>query len=391
MVNIFYLNFHYRASDKDDGRNGRITYSIISGDKTRGHQSYIKIFPNSGTLILNRPLDRDVRDSIEIFVLARDHGNPPMQSEARVTILVADRNDQSPVFHNPDGYKFKIQENLPSGIQVGNILATDDDFGPNGEVEYRLRTPGVTLFSVENDSGKIVTLKSLDRETDGDEHEFVVEALDHGQPRRSTQTVVKILVEDVNDEPPKLLHPEGRILYVNTNNAGIGTVIGRIVSKDDDLNDRVTYQLRDGTDLFQLDKWTGDLRLIRALPIGSSNTTINVQLLDSKNPPNYANEKIHVISFSDNDKLKQLIPSNNLEIYVNENTDVGSIIGSIERNEITRQAYLYKHIKDSAKDENESNMFYVDLLSGDIYILKKLNSLVESTYEIQVMFNILRN
>ena len=102
----------------------------------------------------------------------------------------------------------------------------------------------------------------------------------------------------------------------------------------------------------------------------------------------HASEKIHVISFSDNDKLKQLIPSNNLKIYVNENTNVGSIIGSIEKNEITKQAYLYKQITDSSRDENKRNMFYVDLLSGDIYLLKKLNSVVESTYEIKVMFHI---
>ena len=375
-----------RASDKDDGRNGRITYSILSSDKTRIHQSYIKIFPNSGTLILNRPLDRTVRDSIELFVVAKDHGNPPLQTEARVTILVADRNDRSPVFHNPDGYKFQIQENLPPGMQVGNVLATDDDFGPNGEVEYRLRTPGVTSFSIDNNSGKIVTLKALDRESDGKVHEFVVEALDHGQPRRSAQTVVKILVEDINDEPPKLIHPANRLLYVNTNNAGIGAIIGRIVAKDDDLNDRVTYQLTDSADMFQLDKWTGDLRLTRVLPIGNTNTTITIQMLDGSNPPNYSSEKISIISFSDNDELQNLIPTNNMEIYVNEKTEIGSVVGSIEGSATSRQASIFKHLRDSEESGNEDSTFYLDMLSGDIYSLKKLDSLVQSVYNMKVTY-----
>ena len=377
-----------RASDKDDGRNGRITYSLRSSDDSRIHQSYIKVFPNSGTLVLNRPLDRNVRESIELYVIAKDHGNPPLQAETRVVVLVADRNDQSPVFHNPDGYKFKIQENLPPGLQVGNILATDDDFGPNGEVEYRLRTPGVTSFLVENDSGKIVTLKSLDRESDGDEHEFVVEALDRGQPRRSTQTVVKILVEDVNDESPKLVQPANRMLYVNVNNAGIGTVIGRIVAEDQDLNDRVTYQLSSNNEMFQLDKWTGDLRLTRALPTGTTNTTITIQMLDSSNPPNYTSEKISIVSFSDNDQLQNLIPSNNIDIYVNQDTRVGSVLGSIESDAIPKQDSLYKEVKESANDNGKEDAFYLDMLSGDIYSLVDLNTLTQSTYEMKVIVQI---
>ena len=384
---IIQTNSNYRASDKDDGRNGRVTYSIVSSDTTRRHQSYIKIFPNSGTLILNRPLDREVRDSIEIIVAAKDHGNPPLQTEILVTILVADRNDHSPVFHNPDGYKFKVQENLPPQMLVGNILATDDDFGPNGEVEYRERTPGVTSFSVENNSGRIVTLKSLDRESDGKEHEFVVEALDHGQPRRSTQTVVKILVEDINDESPKLIHPASRIFYVSKNNAGIGTVIGRLVSKDEDVNDRVSFELSDGNDWFQLDKWTGDLRVIRVLPSDTNNITITIQLLDSSNPPNYGYEKISIILFSDNDDLENLIPSNTLDIYVNENTEVGSIVGSIDGNAISSQAALYKYMKDSDEYGNVESTFYIDMLTGDIYCLRKLDSSMKSIYNIKVIIN----
>lgn len=375
----------FRASDKDEGRNGRITYSLRSSDESRIPQSYIKIFPNSGTLVLNRPLDRNVRESIELFVIAKDHGNPPLQAETRVVVLVADRNDQSPVFHSPDGYKFKVQENLPPGLQVGNILATDDDFGPNGEVEYRLRTPGVTSFLVENDSGKIVTLKSLDRESDGDEHEFVVEALDRGQPRRSTQTVVKILVEDVNDESPKLVQPANRMLYVDVNNAGVGTVIGRIAAEDQDLNDRVTYQLSSNNEMFQLDKWTGDLRLTRALPVGTTNTTITIQMLDSSNPPNYTSEKISIVSFSDNDQLQNLIPSNNIDIYVNQHTRVGSVVGSIESDTIPNQASLYKEMKESANDNSKEDAFYLDMLSGDIYSLVDLNSLTQYTYEMKVI------
>ncbi len=50
-------------------------------------------------------------------------------------------------------------------------------------------------------SGQISTSELLDRE-DRSEYELLVEAVDRGQPRKSSQTVVKVLIEDVNDEAP---------------------------------------------------------------------------------------------------------------------------------------------------------------------------------------------
>ena len=58
------------------------------------------------------------------------------------------------------------------------------------------------LFSIFF-SGEIKTLEQLDRE-DIDHYELLIEALDQGSPRRSSQTLVKIIVDDVNDEAPKI-------------------------------------------------------------------------------------------------------------------------------------------------------------------------------------------
>ena len=46
-------------------------------------------------------------------------------------------------------------------------------------------------------------MEQLDRE-DIDHYELLIEALDQGSPRRSSQTLVKIIVDDVNDEAPKI-------------------------------------------------------------------------------------------------------------------------------------------------------------------------------------------
>jgi hypothetical protein len=50
-------------------------------------------------------------------------------------------------------------------------------------------------------SGQISTSELLDRE-EKSEYELLVEAVDRGQPPKSSQTVVKVMIEDVNDKTP---------------------------------------------------------------------------------------------------------------------------------------------------------------------------------------------
>ena len=80
----------------------------------------------------------------------------------------------------------------------------------------------------------------LDRE-DIDNFELLVEALDKGSPPKSAQTLVKILVNDVNDESPKLEVPLNKMIYVPK--SGSSLVIGAIIASDKDLNDVLTYEL----------------------------------------------------------------------------------------------------------------------------------------------------
>ena len=75
-----------------------------------------------------------------------------------------------------------------------------------------------------------------------------------------------------------------------------------------------------------------------------------------------------------------------MEIYVNEKTEIGSVVGSIEGSATSRQASIFKHLRDSEESGNEDSTFYLDMLSGDIYSLKKLDSLVQSVYNMKVTY-----
>lgn len=135
-----------RATDRDHGRNGRITYQVA-------RNPYFKMLPTRGTIVLKRPLDRDAKDMMEITVTAVDHGIPSLQTSARVEISFADRNDHVPTF-DEKLYTLSVAENSPVGHVVGNVRAVDEDKGKNGDIEYRLRTP-IKKFKIETGTGKI--------------------------------------------------------------------------------------------------------------------------------------------------------------------------------------------------------------------------------------------
>lgn len=135
-----------RATDRDHGRNGRITYQV-------SRNPYFKMLPTQGTLVLKRPLDKDAKDVVEVTVTALDHGIPSLQTTARVEISIADRNDHVPTFEEKL-YTLKVAENSPVGHVVGNVRANDEDKGKNGNVEYRLRTP-IKKFLIDAGTGRL--------------------------------------------------------------------------------------------------------------------------------------------------------------------------------------------------------------------------------------------
>ena len=89
-------------------------------------------------------------------------------------------------------------------------------------------------------SGDITTLGNLDRE-ESEIYELLIEAIDQGTPARSSQALVKIMVDDVNDQAPELLSPANKMIYASKSRSTIS--IGTLIATDKDQNDAITYEL----------------------------------------------------------------------------------------------------------------------------------------------------
>lgn len=87
------------ASDNDEGQNSKVLYHIVDGN----HDNAFKIEPAfSGILKTNIVLDREIRDTYRLTVIATDEGVPQMTGTTRIRINIVDINDNQPTFppHN---------------------------------------------------------------------------------------------------------------------------------------------------------------------------------------------------------------------------------------------------------------------------------------------------
>ena len=117
--------------DPDDGVYGEVRYELQTD--TAG---CFALDPESGSLTVSRPLDRETREFYDLTVKAYD-ADPvaPLSSYAVVRVRVVDVNDVAPKFTSAV-YTVKAREDLPLGAVVATVTASDPDLYEGGRVRY---------------------------------------------------------------------------------------------------------------------------------------------------------------------------------------------------------------------------------------------------------------
>lgn len=147
-----------KAVDKDDGRNGWLEYSLENNGLP------FTLGAVDGLLRVIGSLDREYRPNYTLEVTARDRGEPPKSTSARITIFILDENDNSPIF-DPRQYSATVAENISIGASVLQLSATDLDDGANGRVKYSIILGDENRdFAISEDGGVIRVAKNLDFE-----------------------------------------------------------------------------------------------------------------------------------------------------------------------------------------------------------------------------------
>ncbi|XP_062941472.1 protocadherin Fat 2 [Cynocephalus volans] len=233
-----------RASDDDS----EVNYSIKAGNADEA----VTIHPITGCISVLKPAF--LGQSRKLSIRASDG---LYQDTALVKLSLIHVLDKSLRF-DQDVYRATVKENLQVrkallilGVQ-GNHL--------NDTLFYFLLN-GTDMFRVVKSAGVLQTRGvAFDREQQ-DIHELAVEVRDNRTPQRVAQALVRVSVEDVNDNPPKFKHlPYYTVIQDGTEP---GDVLFQVSATDEDLgtNGAVTFAFAEDYTYFRIDPYLGDISL----------------------------------------------------------------------------------------------------------------------------------
>ncbi|XP_053514540.1 protocadherin-23 [Artibeus jamaicensis] len=353
------LVHHVAAHDPDEGRNGRVTYSILSGNENMAFM----LDKSSGLLTTTCSLDYEIKTEHILTLLALDDGVPALSSSQTLTVTVLDVNDEAPMFKQ-HLYRASVKENQGPGEFVTRVEAMDRDSGINSKLQFEIM-PGASfgLFEINPDTGEVVTTTTLDREL---QEVFTLQVLvrDGGVPSLSGTTTILCTVEDENDHVPKIIVPTHDIEVLENQEPG---VVYTVLAFDMDTgnNGAIKYHLIDGnTDgYFAINETSGELSTTRALDREQvSNFALAILCSDLGDPPRSSIVQLQLRVLDDNDHSPSF-PTLHYQSSVREDAEVGTVVlvlTAVDKDEGLNGQTVY-----SLTDE-ASGAFTIDPVAGTL-------------------------
>nr|XP_033802583.1 protocadherin-19 isoform X2 [Geotrypetes seraphini] len=191
------------ARDPDLGLNGSVSYQIIPSQvRDMPVFTYVSINPNSGDIYALRSFNHEQTKAFEFKVLAKDGGNPSLQSNATVRVIVVDVNDNTPVITSPPLVNGTSEVYIPRNAGVGYLVtvvkADDYDEGENGRISYEISEGDRGFFEIDQINGEIRTTRAFG-ENSKTTYELIVVAHDHGKPSLSASALILIYLSPALD------------------------------------------------------------------------------------------------------------------------------------------------------------------------------------------------
>uniref|UniRef100_A0A3B3XNX0 Cadherin domain-containing protein n=1 Tax=Poecilia mexicana TaxID=48701 RepID=A0A3B3XNX0_9TELE len=182
-------------------------------------------------MVLQKPLDREKQEKINLVLTAVDGGEPQMSGTMLVVITVLDANDNAPVF-TQQIYKASVIENSPQGTIVTTVTASDADEGSNSKIRYSIRNTlddVRTTFKVNQENGEVTLIGNTDFE-ESRSYQIHLLATDEGGLTDSCKIIIDI--QDKNDNVPEI-HIMSKSTIISED-AKLNTVVTMINIEDKD-------------------------------------------------------------------------------------------------------------------------------------------------------------
>nr|XP_006112269.1 protocadherin Fat 3 isoform X6 [Pelodiscus sinensis] len=353
-----------KATDPDSGVPPELMYSLIEGNV-----DHFLIDSNTGVLtIKNNTLSKDH------YMLTVRVSDGKFYSTAVVTIMVKEAMD-SGLHFTQSFYSTSISENSTNITKVAVVNAVGNRL--NEPLKYGILNPG-NKFKIKSTSGLIETTGiPFDREKQ-ELYELVVEAsreLDH---LRVARVVVRVNIEDINDNAPVFV---GLPYYAAVQvDAEPGALIYRVtaIDKDKGANGEVSYLLKEDYGHFEIDRQTGSVTLREAFNSDLSNIEYLVIILakDGGNPSLSASVELPITI------VNKAMPVFDKPFYtasVNEDVEMHTPILSINATSPEGQGIIYIIV-----DGDPYNQFNIEFDTGVLSVISPLDYEVNSVFKLTV-------
>ncbi|KAK9874636.1 hypothetical protein WA026_005463 [Henosepilachna vigintioctopunctata] len=267
------------ATDLDSGNNGRVSYSIISGDT----QEQFSIDIDTGLISIADTLDRELIANYSLSILARDNGVPELSRQTTVYIDIIDANDNPPLFSQAN-YTAVVQEDKPIGHKILKFDITDADVPPNTvpyTFDFRTGNEG-NIFRLQD--SHLLTATKFNHKI-REKYLLQIRVFDNGSPPLYSDAWVVVQVIEESQYPP-IITP----LEIDINSfldEYPGGPIGKVHAIDQDQYDTLTYFLSPTAgisypthELFEINRTDGTLTALPRLDVGDYR--LNVSVTDGK-------------------------------------------------------------------------------------------------------------
>ncbi|KAJ8922560.1 hypothetical protein NQ315_007590 [Exocentrus adspersus] len=395
------------AFDADEGANSRILYHIVDGN----HDNAFKIEPAfSGILKTNIVLDREIRDTYRLTVIATDEGVPQMTGTARIRINVVDVNDNQPTFppHSiitvkedmvigtvlttvtaNDEYlkyfsidrfsgKVILKENLdfeawkeygqsPTLAEILVLNATDPDYDENAKINYSLLNPisGFTIGSIDG----ILRANLTNVSTLTEDVLLTVKATDKGTPNLSSMVPVKV---KINTGSGLGITTQNKKDYkVNiAENTTLGTTVIHL-AKPSNQNQVTLFRIIDGNEegLFEISNPSGALILIRNL---DREIQDNYSLKMSTDVSNLSIIQV-LIYIDDSNDNAPVFQQADYEKSISEGLPLGSFVEKIVATDADLSGTPNSEVVYDITSGNDDGCFRMDTNTGTLHVNKSLD------------------
>ncbi|KAJ7995809.1 hypothetical protein DPEC_G00248440 [Dallia pectoralis] len=287
---------------------------FISDHEGTGVGSDLDIDESTGIIKTAKVLDCELRDRYNFIAVTMTGVT------VEVTITVNDINDHAPTFSRRRA-AFKIPEMTAVGTRFPLEPAVDEDKGQLTTQGYLITDGNLgQAFHLETRRGSnqvlyldLVVNALLDTETRSS-YTLTLEAFDGGSPKRTSQMVVDVTIQDINDNAP--VFNQSRYHAIISENLQRGSNIVQVFASDADQGDNglVLYEINrrqsDPERYFIIDSRTGVITLNKPLDFEMRRVhELVVQARDNATQPEVTNAfvTIHVRDYNDNQPTMTII------------------------------------------------------------------------------------